>query len=63
MAIGRRLFKKYVRRAFTRVFDRIGGKVVSGMADTSSDAPSAAFKPKRNLYAKMKEEEEAARRG
>ena len=30
--------------------DRIGSKVVSRMADTSSDAPNAFHKPKRQVY-------------
>ena len=34
---------------------------VAGIADTSSDAPDAHYKPKRNLYAQMQEQEAAAR--
>ena len=37
--------------------DKVGSKVVSGIADTSADAPSARFEPKRDLYRQMKEGE------
>ena len=57
MGIGRRLLKKIARGAMTRVLDRVGGKVVSGMADTSSDAPSSVFEPKRRLYEELQKEE------
>ena len=40
---------------------RIGGGLVSGMADTSADAPSGGFQPKRNRYAEMQAEKAAAR--
>ncbi len=48
-----------LKRSFTRLIDRIGRRLVSGMADTSSDAPSASYAPKRDLYQKLKEEEAA----
>ncbi len=48
---------KLARKAVTRLMDRVGGKLVSGLADTSSDAPDSRFKPKRDLYSKMAEEE------
>ncbi len=44
---------KLARKAVTRLMDRVGGKLVSGLADTSSDAPDSRFKPKRDLYSKM----------
>jgi hypothetical protein len=47
------------RRALTRLMDRVGGKLVTGLADTSSDAPDARYKPKRDLYSKMVAEEAA----
>ena len=59
-SIAARMFKTTARRAWTRVMDRVGGKFVAGIADTSSDAPDAHYKPKRNLYAQMQEEEAAA---
>lgn len=49
------------KKVFTRLMDRVGSKVVSGMADTSSDAPNAFHKPKRDLYRQMEEEKEAKR--
>ena len=45
-----KLTKKLLRQSFTRFMDRIGSKVVSRMADTSSDAPNAFHKPKRQVY-------------
>jgi hypothetical protein len=50
---------KMARRALTRLMDRVGGKLVTGLADTSSDAPDARYKPKRDLYSKMVAEEAA----
>ena len=50
------IFKKVGKRAWVKVMDRVGGRLVSGMADTSADAPSARFEPKRNLYEKMQKE-------
>ena len=48
-----RMAKGMAKKAVTRLMDRVGGKVVSGMADTSSDAPDSRFKPKRDLYSQM----------
>ncbi len=56
MALASRAFKKITQRAWTRVMDRIGGRLVSRMADTSADAPNAYYKPKRDLYARMQAE-------
>ncbi len=56
-----RILKRSVKKGVHRVMDKVGGRFVSGMADTSSDAPSAAFEPKRNLYAQMQADEAAAR--
>jgi hypothetical protein len=44
------LTKKILKKSFTRFMDRVGSKVVSGMADTSSDAPNSFHKPKRQVY-------------
>ena len=49
---------KFARKAVTRLMDKVGGRLVSGMTDTSSDAPASCFKPKRDLYAKIAAEEE-----
>ncbi len=54
----RGLAAKLARKAMTRLMDRVGGKLVSGLADTSSDAPDSRFKPKRDLYSKMTENED-----
>jgi hypothetical protein len=43
-----RIGKTLIRRVSTKFMDKVGSKVVSGMADTSSDAPNASYKPKRN---------------
>lgn len=56
-----RILRRSVKKGLNRVMDKVGGRMVSGMADTSSDAPSAAFAPKRNLYAQLQAEEEQAR--
>ncbi len=59
-----RLARGVAKKAVTRLMDRVGGKVVSGMADTSSDAPDSRFKPKRDLYSKMvAEQDESAEEG
>jgi len=42
-----------MRKSMTKIMDRFGSKLVSGMADTSSDAPNAFHKPKRDLYSSM----------
>jgi len=52
-SIAGRMAKGVAKKAITRLMDRVGGKLVSGMADTSSDAPDSRFKPKRDLYAKI----------
>jgi len=54
----RGLAAKLARKAMTRLMDRVGGKLVSGLADTSSDAPDSRFKPKRDLYSKMTESQD-----
>lgn len=51
-----------LKRAWSKIMDRIGGRLVSGMADTSSDAPNARFAPKRDVYRHM-EEEKAQKKG
>ena len=53
----RKIFGKAAKKAMTRFMDKVGSKVVSGIADTSADAPSARFEPKRDLYRQMKEGE------
>ena len=59
MKLIQRILKTLVRRASTKFMDRVGSKVVSGMTDTSSDAPSAFYEPKRDHYEKMKNEEKS----
>ena len=60
MSFATRAVRKLARRAWTKVMDRLGGRLVSRMADTSSDAPNAFHKPKRNLYEQMKAGEQPA---
>ena len=50
--------RKLGKRFAVKVMDKLGGQVVSTMADTSSDAPNAFHKPKRDLYSKMHSEEQ-----
>lgn len=61
MGIARNMLRNVVKGAYTRLMDRVGGKLVAGMADTSSDAPSAFFQPKRDVYSQMVEQERQAR--
>ncbi len=56
MGLARKMVGGLVKNAWTRFMDRVGGRFVSGMADTSSDAPSAGYEPKRDLYRKMQEQ-------
>ena len=53
-----RMAAGFAKKAWIRVMDRLGGKLVSGMTDTSSDAPDARFEPKRDLYSKMVSKED-----
>ena len=57
MGLARKTIRTLFKRFSTKFMDRIGSKIVSGMADTSSDAPNAFHKPKRNAYAQMKAKE------
>ena len=59
MSLASKAVKRLTQRVWTKFMDRVGGRLVSGMADTSADAPSAFHKPKRDVYSKMKAEEEA----
>lgn len=56
MGIARQLLKTVAQRAYTRFMDRVGSKIVVGLADTSSDAPDAYYTPKRDLYRQMVDE-------
>ncbi len=56
-AIARNLARAMTRKVYDRVMDRVGGRLISGIADTSSDAPNAFYEPKRDLYRQMVEEE------
>ena len=65
MATGRsswaaRMARAAVRRGWTRFMDRVGSRLVTSFADTSSDAPDARFQPKRNLYERMQQEGQGA---
>jgi len=63
MSATSRILRSALRRIATRFMDRVGSRFVSGIADTSSDAPDAAFTPKRDLYRQMKDASPAARGG
>lgn len=53
MGIARKLLQGLTRRAVTKTMDRVGGRLVSRIADTSADAPSSFTEPKRDLYRHM----------
>lgn len=61
MGILSKTLKKATNKVRTSLMDRVGSQLVSRIADTSADAPNAFHKPKRDLYNKMKEEEQQAR--
>ena len=54
MKILQRIIKTTIKRVGTKIMDKLGSKIVSGMADTSSDAPAASYKPKRDVYEQYK---------
>ena len=56
MKILRKIIKTTLKRVSTQFMDKVGSKIISGMADTSSDAPSASYKPKRDVYEQYKKE-------
>lgn len=45
-----KVVKMVLRKVSTKLMDKVGSKIVSGMADTSSDAPNAFYKPKRDVH-------------
>lgn len=53
-----RALRKGLAKFLNRVGDKFGSTIVSGMADTSSDAPNAFHKPKRDVYSSMVENQE-----
>lgn len=55
MGMASKLIRGLTRKAVTRAMDQVGGKLVSRIADTSSDAPSAFHEPKRDVYRHMKD--------
>lgn len=55
MSTASRILRRAAKRTATKLMDKFGQRLVSGMADTSSDAPNAAYAPKRDLYSKMKD--------
>ena len=60
-ALARRIVRRVTKKASERIMSVVGGRLVSGMADTSSDAPSGGYEPKRSRYAEMQAEAEAER--
>jgi hypothetical protein len=54
MGIGRKLVKGMARKMGNTMLDKVGRRLVHTLGDTSSDAPDAAFEPKRNLYEQMR---------
>ncbi len=63
MGIGTRFLKNAARGVYTRLMDKVGGRFVAGIADTSADAPDAYYTPKRDRYSQMVAEEEARKKG
>ncbi len=59
-ALVKNLARATARRFYHRLMDRVGGRLVAGMADTSADAPSAFYEPKRDVYRSIVEEERRA---
>ena len=55
MSAATRILRRAAKRTATKLMDKVGQRLVSGLADTSSDAPNAAYAPKRDLYSKMKD--------
>lgn len=53
-----RAFRKGITKLLNKMGDKFGSTLVSGMADTSSDAPNAFHKPKRDVYSSMVENQE-----
>jgi hypothetical protein len=56
--LARNLARAAARRVYHRLMDRVGGRLIAGMADTSADAPNAFYEPKRDVYRQIVEEEE-----
>jgi len=56
MSFAGNIVKRGIKKIKTKFMDKIGSRLVTKMADTSSDAPSAFHEPKRDLYSKMKTE-------
>ena len=63
MALPSKFLKRLGRRAVDRVVARVGGKLVSGMADTSADAPASRFEPKRQVYDEWRRQSDAGSDG
>ena len=59
--LAKKLLKGAVKGVYTRLMDKVGGQLVAGMTDTSSDAPEAYYVPKRDVYREMVERETADR--
>ncbi|MCB9778280.1 MAG: hypothetical protein H6742_06935 [Alphaproteobacteria bacterium] len=55
MSLPGKLLKGLGKRAMTKAMDRVGGRLVSRIADTSADAPSSFTKPKRDVYRHMQD--------
>jgi hypothetical protein len=51
------LARDALKKLKTRVMSGMGEKLVSVLADTSSDAPTRFSAPKRDLYEKLYEQE------
>lgn len=55
MGMASKMLKGIGRRAADKVMDRVGGRLISRIADTSADAPSAFHEPKRDVYRHMQD--------
>ena len=56
MSFAGNMVKRALKKVRTKFMDKVGSRLVSKVADTSSDAPSAFHEPKRDLYSKIKDE-------
>ncbi len=56
MGLASKLLRGMTKRTVTKAMDKVGGRLVSRIADTSADAPSAFHQPKRDVYRHMKDD-------
>ncbi len=60
MGLASQILRSTVKRSWNRMIGKLGERFVSGLADTSADAPDAFYEPKRDLYREMVHEREVS---